>query len=66
MNKDIEMVLVLFGAIIFLWFGMSFLFIGRILYGKDASLLWAFGILSWFGIMGICNFILYLIKRNKE
>ena len=66
MNKDLEMIIVLCGAIIFFWFGMSFLFVGRMLYGSDASLLWASGILSWFGIIGICNFILYLIRRNKE
>ncbi len=66
MNKDLEMVLVLSGAIILFWFGMSILTAGRILYGSDASLLWASGMLSWLGIIGFSSFIIYLMERNKE
>ena len=66
MNKDLEMVIVLSGALLLFWFGMSFLTMGRILYGSDASLLWVSGILSYMGILGFSNFIIYLTNRNKE
>ncbi|KKN67343.1 hypothetical protein LCGC14_0462070 [marine sediment metagenome] len=66
MNKDLEMILVLSGAIILFWFGMSILTAGRILYGSDASLLWASGMLTWLGIIGFSSFIFYLMGRNKE
>ena len=66
MNKDLEMVIVLLGAILLYWFGMIFLIQGRILYGSDASLLWASGILTFMGIMGFGNFIIYLTNRNEN
>ena len=65
MNKDLEMVLTLTGASIMLWFALSLLIIGRELYGSDAALLWASGILSLLGVNGIATFFLYLTRRNK-
>jgi len=65
MRKDLEMVLILIGASIMLWFALSVLIIGKELHGSDAALLWASGILSLLGINGIANFVLYLVGRNK-
>ena len=66
MNKDLEMTLALFVSIVILGFGMSFLIVGRELYGSDASILWVSGMLSWMAIVGICNFIIYLTNRNNK
>lgn len=65
-NKNLEMVMVLIGTMIFLFFGLGFLTIGKNLYGNGASLLWASGVLTWFGVMGLSNFICFLRDKYKE
>ena len=65
MKEEITMIMVLVGAIIMFWFALIILIIGRNLYGADASLLWASGILTMFGINGIWNFISYLMEKSK-
>ena len=60
MKKDIQMIIVLIGAMFFFWFGTSSLIIGKQLYGSDAVLLWVSGLLTFMGIQGIANFVNFL------
>ena len=66
MNKNIEWVFVLCLSMVLLFFGMLLLIIGRNIYGADASLLWASGILTYMGIRGLAGFILYLWKLKDN
>ena len=64
MNKNIAMVLQLFMALFLMFFGLAFLFIGRELYGPDASLIWVGGMLTYLAVRGIVEFIVYLVELN--
>jgi len=63
--KNLEWAVVLFGAIFMLWFSFAILIVGRQLYGSDASLIWASGLLSLIGIRGLSNFILFIWNNRK-
>ncbi len=52
-----QWIAVLTGAILMLWFSFSVLIVGKILYGSDATLLWASGILLYMGFRGLMNVI---------
>ena len=50
-------VLGLFMSIVRIWFSFAFLIVGRILYGSDASLLWASGMLFIIAVNVITEFL---------
>ena len=66
MRKNISMILQLFMAIFLLFFSIAFLIIGRHLYGTDANLIWVGGAIAYIAISGIVNFVMYLVKLNKD
>lgn len=60
MNKVIEFVFFLFISMILIYSGIVILIIGKSIYGPDAALLWASGILTYIGIRGLSACIRYL------
>lgn len=53
-------------SIIMLGFSFTVLYIGKSLFGPDATLLWASGMLSYFGMCGVIDFMFYLWRLKKE
>jgi len=66
MKQLILSIFVLLGSIIMLWFSLSFLIVGRSLYGSDASLLFAAGFLFFIAINSLTNLFLKLNKEVKQ
>lgn len=62
--KKYEMIYILVFTFLFLWVGFMILIAGKELYGGDASLLWASGILTYMGIKGFASIILYIWNRR--
>jgi cytochrome c biogenesis protein CcdA len=66
MKKYVEEILFLGITMMLLFFGLGILIAGRVIYGSDASLIWASGILTFMGINGFMNFIRYLWSLKEE
>lgn len=66
MKKYLVEILCLGMTIIILFSGLGILILGRIVYGSDASLLWASGILTFMGLNGLANFVRYLLSFKEE
>lgn len=46
-------------------FGMIFLYAGRHIYGSDAGVLWASGIITYLGLKGFAEVFLYFWGKKK-
>lgn len=63
--KRFEMIFVLILATFLFYFGMTFLLVGKNIYGSDATLLWASGILTYMGIRGFAVIISFIINKKN-
>ncbi|KKK62658.1 hypothetical protein LCGC14_3002170, partial [marine sediment metagenome] len=52
--------------LILIWWGMIVWKIGEFHYGSDAALLWASGVITYIGVMGLARIVVNLYIFYKE
>ena len=66
MKRETLMLILLVSGILFLFLGLTILIAGNSLYGDDAALLFAAGMLTFMGVNALGNFTNYLIELYEE
>lgn len=65
-KKFLEGLAVNFMGFLMLYFGLAFYIIGRNIYGKDATLIFAGGMLSVFAVNGLAQYYFNLFNHRKK
>jgi len=64
--KRYEIILILINTFLLFGFGILCLLVGKNIYGIDASILWASGILTYIGIQGFVFIIKFIWDETKN
>ncbi len=65
MNKRQNSLIILVMGLLMFFISMTILAVGRSIFGADASILWAMGMLTYISLQGIVNGIQGILNRGS-